>query len=363
MASIKKYDTAKGTRWRVDYVKPDGKNTSKRGFLRKTDAQAWAENNAVSIRTGTWTNPTLGRATINDLWQTWYDSQLHLKPSSLRVIESSWRTHVQPQWGTYHTDTIAPSETQAWVNKLAKTRSATIVHRALGILRSILDDAIRDHRITENPCNGIRLPSRSRKKDTTLTRKQVELLINNCQRYKSLVAFLAYTGARWGEAVALTVGDIDTGTSRALINKSASTVSGRVVVGETKTSQTRAIAIPAPAMKLLIPELRDKLPTALVWTNASGVYITSPSRRSWWHSAVDRCREDDEDFPEVTPHDLRHAAASMLISMGASVVVVQRQLGHASAKMTLDRYSHLFDADLDEILSAYSVKTPSKMQK
>ncbi|MFI5504501.1 tyrosine-type recombinase/integrase [Corynebacterium kutscheri] len=209
---------------------------------------------------------------------------------------------------------------------------------------------------------GIRLPSRAQKKDTTLTRAQVDLLVENCRRYRSLVAFLAFTGVRWGEAVALTVGDIDLGASRARIEKTASTVSGRVVVGETKTSQARTIAIPAPAMRLLAPELRGKLPSALIWVNATGGYVTSPSRRSWWHSAVDACRALDGGFPDVTPHDLRHAAASMLVSMGASVMVVQRQLGHASAKMTLDRYSHLFDGDLDAVLSAYE-NAPSKLRQ
>lgn len=49
----------------------------------------------------------------------------------------------------------------------------------------------------------------------------------------------------------------------------------------------------------------------------------------------------------VTPHDLRHTAASLAVSAGANVKAVQRMLGHASAAMTLDTYSDLFDDDLD----------------
>ncbi len=51
----------------------------------------------------------------------------------------------------------------------------------------------------------------------------------------------------------------------------------------------------------------------------------------------------------LRPHDLRHTAASLMISGGASVKVVQRQLGHASAAMTLDIYAGLFADDLDEL--------------
>jgi len=49
----------------------------------------------------------------------------------------------------------------------------------------------------------------------------------------------------------------------------------------------------------------------------------------------------------LTLHELRHTAASLAISSGANVKAVQRMLGHASAAMTLDVYSGLFDDDLD----------------
>ncbi|WP_297452467.1 tyrosine-type recombinase/integrase [uncultured Corynebacterium sp.] len=48
-------------------------------------------------------------------------------------------------------------------------------------------------------------------------------------------------------------------------------------------------------------------------------------------------------------HDLRHTAASLLISAGANVLQVQRQLGHAKPSITLDTYSHLFDSGLGEV--------------
>ena len=49
------------------------------------------------------------------------------------------------------------------------------------------------------------------------------------------------------------------------------------------------------------------------------------------------------------PHELRHTAASLAVSAGANVKAVQKMLGHASAAMTLDVYSGLFDADLDGV--------------
>jgi integrase len=72
-------------------------------------------------------------------------------------------------------------------------------------------------------------------------------------------------------------------------------------------------------------------------------------RRRFFDRAVQEMRHEDPRFPTLTPHDLRHTAASLAVSAGANVKAVQRMLGHASAAMTLDVYADLFDDDLDAV--------------
>ena len=60
-------------------------------------------------------------------------------------------------------------------------------------------------------------------------------------------------------------------------------------------------------------------------------------------------------LPGLTPHELRHTAASLAVSAGANVKAVQRLLGHASASMTLDVYSGLFDDDLEAVADLLDV--------
>lgn len=60
-------------------------------------------------------------------------------------------------------------------------------------------------------------------------------------------------------------------------------------------------------------------------------------------------RFDDPRFPKVTPHDLRHTAASLAISAGSNVKAVQTMLGHSSAAMTMDTYADLFPDDLEAV--------------
>jgi integrase len=55
----------------------------------------------------------------------------------------------------------------------------------------------------------------------------------------------------------------------------------------------------------------------------------------------------------VRIHDLRHTCASLAISSGANVKVVQRLLGHKTAVLTLDRYGHLFPDDLGAVADAF----------
>ncbi|PZE24541.1 tyrosine-type recombinase/integrase [Curtobacterium sp. MCBD17_028] len=62
-----------------------------------------------------------------------------------------------------------------------------------------------------------------------------------------------------------------------------------------------------------------------------------------------RAMDDDPTFRRVTPHGLRHSAASLAISAGVNVKVVQRMLGHKSAKVTLDTYAALFPDDIDNV--------------
>lgn len=60
----------------------------------------------------------------------------------------------------------------------------------------------------------------------------------------------------------------------------------------------------------------------------------------------------DAGVESLTPHELRHTAASLAIAAGANIKVVQRMLGHKTATLTFDRYGHLYDDDLDAVATA-----------
>jgi Phage integrase family len=63
-------------------------------------------------------------------------------------------------------------------------------------------------------------------------------------------------------------------------------------------------------------------------------------------------------FPQVTAHQLRHSAASLMIASGTHVKTIQRQLGHKSAVTTLDQYRHLFENDLADVADQMGQRPP-----
>ena len=68
-----------------------------------------------------------------------------------------------------------------------------------------------------------------------------------------------------------------------------------------------------------------------------------------WLPAIEALVLNHPHLKRLRIHDLRHTAASLAISSNANIKAVQRMLGHKNASMTLDRYSHLFTEDLEEL--------------
>lgn len=128
--------------------------------------------------------------------------------------------------------------------------------------------------------------------------------------------------------------------------ESVTEIGGKLVTGTPKTHQIRSVPIPAFLLDDMLAATAGKRPDAYVFTAPDGA---GPLRlMSWRRRTFDRAARA-AGLTDLTPHDLRHTAASLAISSGANVKSVQAMLGHASAAMTLDRYSHLFGDDLDAV--------------
>jgi integrase len=121
---------------------------------------------------------------------------------------------------------------------------------------------------------------------------------------------------------------------------STSRFSGTLRAG--RKAPMRSVPFPASLADELSALMVGKGREDLVFTGTRGAVLRGGNYRNRYFSkAVERCRKADETFPDITPHDLRHSAASLAISAGANVKAVQRMLGHAKASMTLDGMTRL----------------------
>lgn len=368
MGTIEAYETASGKRYRVRYRTPDHRQTDKRGFRTKRDADLFLATVEVSKATGEYIEPARARSTIAELGIGWLEAKRsRLKPSSYKALEDAWRVYVAPRWGTTPVSAITHSDVRAWVSQLAagtaktnrrdhirtrgqgaRKKSATVVIRAHGVLASVLDLAVKDRRIPNNPARGVdNLPRKVRKAHQYLSHEEVERLAVAAGEYSTLVYVAAYTGLRWGELTALRVRDVDARRRRLQVNENAVRVGAEIYVGSPKTHEMRSVPYPE-FLELPIAKLCEgKTRSGLLFGDGDDYFgrpRSSEYSRSWFKSALDVA-----GLERMTIHDLRHTAASLAISSGANVKAVQRMLGHASAAMTLDVYADLFDDDLDSV--------------
>lgn len=160
-------------------------------------------------------------------------------------------------------------------------------------------------------------------------------------------------GLRWGEMAGLRVGRVDRRRRRLDVAEAVTESTGAIVWGTPKNHERRSVPYPRFLAEQLDLLCAGKASADTVFTSPNGQVLRSGNfRRNTFDRAVEALHERHPGLPKITPHSLRHTAASLAISSGASVLSIQRMLGHASAAMTLDVYSDLFDDDLDAVAEA-----------
>ena len=363
MATIESYEVARKDKdgkplkpqklYMVRYRTPQRTQTKKRGFKTKRDAEAFANTVEVEKMTGQYVAPSLGMITVGELAPAWLSrKESDVAKSNYRMLESAWRVHVKKAWGNTRIADIDLNAVELWIAAMRRKSGATTVIRSYGVLAGILDDAMKSRRITANPARGVEnLPRKTAKRRVYLSADDVGRLAAESGQHRALVLTLAYTGIRWGEAVALRVKDIEFLRRRLNVHDNAVQLGVDHAEGLTKSRQQRSVPVPQFVLDELSIQVKGRVHDALVFGDGT-TYLPRPkSSGGWFAGAVKRAK-----VQAITPHDLRHTCASIAISSGVNVLALSRMLGHQSAKVTLDTYADLFDTDLDAVAAALDLK-------
>lgn len=266
---------------------------------------------------------------------------VNLKRSTTRAAESHLRAHIIPKLGNLQLTEITTKAVQGFVAYLAGDgRSRKTVENVVLTLSSLLKTA----RAWSYVCGNFRfadltLPRESVKKEPRcFSDDEVRRIIANAREPLSMiVAVAAVLGLRIGEALALRKSDID--FSKHVIRIRQSVDAATRTVGAVKSKASNA-DLPMPKeleARLHLHFQKCDQKSDLLFSNRLGrPFSANKLRERLLHPLLDAL-----GIPRGGFHSMRHGAASSLLANGATPAVVQRQLRHSDARITLGIYGHV----------------------
>ncbi len=287
------------------------------------------------------------KLTVSDWVRQHIDQLTGVEQYTLDKYEEYLRNDITPHFGNIPLTALADTDIAAWIKHMethggrdGKGHAPKTLRNKHGFLSAALNAAVGKHHIPANPAAGRRLP-RGDADDNhdmrMLTRDEFRRLYDATDEpSRPLVEFLVTSGMRWGEASALTPAHIDIEAGTALVRQAWKYSSKGYTLGPPKTRRSRrTVDVSSRLLKKL------DLTGEWVFTNSTGGPVRYQQFwRDVWNPAVAKAELD----PRPTPHDLRHTYASWQLTGGTPLVVVSRQMGHESIKITADIY-----ADVDRV--------------
>lgn len=346
MASISKHPNGA---WRARYRDADGKEHA-RHFKRKIDAQQWLNTVTASVVRGDYVDPNAGKITFRDFYADW---------AKVQLWESGTRENMdlvakQATFADMELRKVRRSHVDAWVQHMVGRKMAPrTVQTRVGHAKSVFKAAVRDQVIPRDPSEGVRLP-RTRAREHAMeipSVKDVRDLLDAAQPwFRVAVGLGAFAGLRIGEANGVQLRDLDFSRRTLHVARQVQRrAPGPLEVRPPKYGSERTVYLPDGLLHMLSIHLED------VGTYGDDQWLL-PGRDGGpaWPRSMDYQWNKTRDAAGVPTkfHNLRHFYASGLIAARCDVVTVQRALGHKSASVTLNVYSHLWHTSPDETRQA-----------
>ncbi|MBF5082140.1 site-specific integrase [Quadrisphaera sp. INWT6] len=345
-------------KWRARYRGPGGREVA-RHFDRKADAQQWLDEVMPVVRAGG--DPLIceqqDRTTVAQWGETWLEGHGANRTRTVRQARVHL-AHINAAFGDMPLREVKPSHVRAWVAALKKQGFApSYVYSLHRRLSQIMTDAIHDELLDRNPCSRRTSPRSATQRPFVPSTEQVWALHDAFPGHlRPAVLLGAFVGLRTGEACGLRVQDLD--VERGLVNPMFQ------YPQEPLKGNSHRTSLPVP------PELMDQL-VASVQRWGSDYVVSDGRGRQICPRTIDRAmikaRREAGLPKEFRFHDLRHYLASLLISQGLDVKVVQYRLRHAAATTTLNVYAHLWPesdesarAVIGEVMAQRAAQPPAR---
>ena len=287
-----------------------------------------------------------------DAWDVWHTDQVSYNGAeAYRAALKRTKEHFVGRM----VQDIGPDEIDAYIRYLAgRGYARRTVQLHLDMINMIYDYAIVNRWTESNPCNAVKLPSGLPKGRRDIpTDAELEKVRAGLEYDFGLFPFmLLYTGLRRGELLALRWEDIDREKKLIRVERAVYFAGNTPQIKEPKTEAGKRSVV-------LLDALRDALPEPgtgyifgvekpltkiqvrkrwLNWCRAAGLATGTTTRKDGKNG---RTYESTTWAADITPHQLRHAFATILFDAGIDVKDAQEILGHSSIQVTRDIYTHI----------------------
>ena len=224
------------------------------------------------------------------------------------------------------------------------------------VVNVMFNQAIRWEIMDKNPNLKANKPKREHKEkrfyDINQVKKLLDVLDNESVKYKTLIQLALDSGARRSEICALRWSDINMETHMMSITKSLKVVEGVIDEKTTKTeSSKREIMLSDSTIKQLeaYREWQNayKLINKQRWIGTDDRIFTAIDGSYMFPGTCDHILRKIVKKYNLDPicfHELRHTCASLLINSGIDPKTVSKRLGHADTSITMEIYTHSFEA-------------------
>lgn len=357
MASIRERKGARGTTFAVLFI-DEGRQTSET-FRDEKSARKFAGLVDAIGPTGArelLAPENADKATVDDLATEWLEwKRRDMTVEGHRDYKRQYEKWIKPTFGQRIAERVDERDVQMWVDKvLAPQLGAKTVasrHALLHGLYAWASAKTRRH-VTHNPCKETVLPKRKKPALRGLSIPELHQLLRAAEKADKtdaadVIALMAGTGLRVGEALGPQVGDIEVTPSGTFLTMSRVYRRGEGVVEGGKTEAAyRRIEVLEPAATMLARRVVGRGADELLFPNPTTGQAWNPTafRRNGWAPIVEAAGLAER---KPTPYWLRHTHVALCHAAGMDAVEIQRRIGHESIQTTINVYGRMINGMSD----------------
>ncbi len=290
------------------------------------------------------------KMTVQDWGKQWLESYKAGKElNTWQMYDNVLRNHIFKELGHLRLLDIKPFHIQGLINSRHKQGLTKTLTNIKLTFNQMFEQAIENELMIKNPAKKIELPSKEKKEKKFLNSSELQLIesADLTKKERAFIYLCLYAGLRRGETLALTKSDIKDGVVKVRKTVVFNKNKGEIKPHPKSSAGLRDIPLIIKIKSFIESYSKGVKGIHLFQPEKSGGVMTETAFRSMWACIMRKINyaaggtHKIKAIENFTPHELRHTFATMLYYSKVGIKEAQYLMGHASADITLNVYTHL----------------------